>query len=161
MEPQLYDVFAALRNTAHDGEPKPSQPAVRSWCYRQPDITPTKRTDDGTLIFLVTKDRLDNIIERFNSRKRVSRGTAKREYDFNGAGDNFASAVCEANVVRARRKREAAELLEKEVAAATDECQKQCKRRWEEADQVFLKAVEAATGRCKDEALAISDHGLS
>ena len=156
MDPQLYDVYAALRNQTPEGEPKPTQPAVRSWCYRQPDITPTKRADDGTLIFLVTKDRLDDIVDRFNSRKRVSRPAPKREHNFNGAGEDFAAAVCKANVVRARRKREAAEMLEKEVTAATEQCEKEYKRRTGEAERDYVLAVEEATSRCKQAALAIS-----
>lgn len=156
MEPQLYDVYAALRNQIQDGEPRPTQPAVRSWCYRQPDIVPTKRADDGTLIFLVTKERLDNIVDRFNSRKRVSRPVAKREHNFNGAGEDFAAAVCKANVVRAENKRKAAEMLEKEVTAATAQCEKEYKRRSGEADRNYVLAVEEATGRCKEAALAIS-----
>lgn len=147
---ELYDLFAALRSC----EPGTTQAAVRSWVYRQDDITPAKKSDDGTLIFLVNKNGLDGLVARFKNRKRSLRVATKRDY--NSAGDKFAAEICEANVKRARTKREAAEELEHEIAEATKVCEKRCMARWAAADKTFNAALDAATHRCKDAALSIS-----
>lgn len=149
----LHDLVGALRNSA-------SQAAVRSWCYRQSDVKPilTKRSDDGTLIALVSKEKLDELVGRFNKRKRANRSVAKIEDAFHAPSDDFAMAMRDATIARARRKREAAEELEKDVLIATAQAETKWKRCCVDADEMFAVAVDAATSQCKEAAIAISNH---
>ena len=149
----LHDLVGALRNSA-------SAAAVRSWCYRQRDVKEilTKRSDDGRLIALVTKEKLDELVGRFNKRKRANRSVAKVEDAYHAPGDEFAMAMRDATIARARRKREAAEELEKEVLSATAQAETKWERSCADADQMFAVAVDAAASKCKKAAIAISNH---